>query len=527
MNMLMGWWDTNPEANIAIATGKRSGVIVIDVDAGHGGEESLSELIRQHGDLPQTPTVKTGGGGRHIFFAHPGIEIRNSTSRLAPGIDVRGDGGYVVTAPSIHPSGNAYKWIVKPSETPLAPLPEWIVEKLKDTPQINVPVISNGVIANGTRNNTLTSLAGSMRKRGFDEDAIFSALMVHNKKYCSPPLSDGDVLVIARSISRYEPQAVTEKPLYETADVIEQLEAEIIERQRNPVDVWGIHYAWPFLSMVTGGKQKGELIILAGEPGVGKSWWAHQDAMYTAIGNPDLKIYPTPVLVWSGEMPQKQVFRRMFQMLGVPKRRMLTGNMSDTDWQIFREAKAILMNSPLYISDIPLDLKDLRSLLEREIREHGIEQAVFDYDWLINAPGDSEIQTSQNISRACKQLARELNISLILISSVNKMGMDTTSENVSKSNVSGSGKKLHDADIIYVMTKFNKSKNADMSILPEDYDNIATLHISKGRELDFHVPNKAINYMREKNNPKFRELKDMSKREIIPSWLDRADMGDD
>jgi hypothetical protein len=77
------------------------------------------------------------------------------------------------------------------------------------------------------------------------------------------------------------------------------------------------------------------------------------------------------------------------------------------------------------------------------------------------------------------------------------------------------------------MTKFNKSKNADMSILPEDYDNIATLHISKGRELDYHVPNKAINYKREKNSPKFRELKDMDKKEIIPSWLERADMGDD
>jgi replicative DNA helicase len=524
--MIMGWWEYQPDANVGIMTGKKSGITVIDVDAAHGGYESMAELINQHGQLPHTPIAQTGGGGEHIFFQYA-EGTRNSTGRIAPGIDVRSEGGYVVGAGSIHPSGNPYKWIVKPSETPLAPLPEWIIESLKDTPQINVPVISNGVIANGTRNNTLTSLAGSMRKRGFDEDAIFSALMLHNQKYCSPPLSDGDVLVIARSISRYEPQAVTSKPLFETADVIEQLEAEIIERQRNPVDVWGIHYAWPFLSLVTGGKQKGELIILAGEPGVGKSWWAHQDAMFTAIGNPDLKIPPTPVLVWSGEMPQKQVFRRMFQMLGVPKRRMLTGNMSEVDWQIFREAKAILMNSPLYVSDIPLDLKDLSPLLEREIQEHGIEQAVFDYDWLINAPGDSEIQTSQNISRACKQLSRELNISLILISSVNKMGMDTTSENVSKSNVSGSGKKLHDADIIYVMTKFNKSKNADMSILPEDYDNIATLHISKGRELDYHVPNKAINYKREKNSPKFRELKDMDKKEIIPSWLDRADMGDD
>jgi replicative DNA helicase len=303
--------------------------------------------------------------------------------------------------------------------------------------------------------------------------------------------------------------------------VIDNLEADIIERQKNPVDVWGIHYAWKFLSRVTGGKQKGELIILAGEPGVGKSWFAHQDALFTALGNPSENIPSTPVLVWSGEMARKQVFRRMFEMLGVPKRHMLTGNMSGEDWQFFTEAKALIVNSPLFVSDIPLDLQDVRQLLEREIGEHGVEQAVFDYDWLINAPGKDEIQTSQNTSRLLKQLARELNISIVLVSSVNKMGMDTTSGNITKSNVSGSGKKLHDADVIYILTKFNEKKNSDLSISVTDYDKVATLHISKGRELDYHVPNKAINYMRETPNPKFKELK---KENELPAWMTRKDI---
>ncbi len=533
-NMLVGWWDIQPDANIGIACGKRSGIVVLDVDADHGGYESMAALIEQHGQFPETPVAKTGGGGEHIFFAHPGIEIRNSAGRIGPGLDIRGDGGYVVAAPSIHPNGIAYEWIVSPERVQFAPMPQWMIEALKDTPASATPVSSNGLVANGSRNNTLTQLAGVMRRKGMSEDAMFAALQIHNREKCSPPLTDGEVLVIARSIARYTPkdEPKTEQPLPSAGCVLEQLEAEIVEREKNPVDVWGIHYAWPFLSLVTGGKQKGELIILAGEPGVGKSWWAHQDAMITAIGRPEQNIPEIPTLVWSGEMSCQQVYRRMVDMLGVPKRHMLTGRMSGLDWQHFREAKAILMSSPLFVSDMPLDLKDIEPLLEREIGEHGIENVVFDYDWLINAPGDGEIQTSQNISRTCKQLARKYNVAFILVSSVNKMGMDTVSSTVSKANVSGSGKKLHDADVIYIMTKFDEKKNTDLTLTPQrygfkDYTFISTLHVSKGRELDYHIPNKAINYRREVDNPRFIEMKDVTKESEIPDWLKRKDIGDD
>jgi len=81
-NMLVGWWDNFPDANIGIACGKRSGIVVLDVDAGHGGYDSLTKLIDQYGPLPETPVSKTGSGGEHVFFKHPGIEIRNSASKL-------------------------------------------------------------------------------------------------------------------------------------------------------------------------------------------------------------------------------------------------------------------------------------------------------------------------------------------------------------------------------------------------------------------------------------------------------------
>ena len=524
-NMLIGWWDTTPAANIGIACGKRSGIVVIDIDVDHDGYESLAELIAIHGKLPDTPVSKTGSGGEHIFFKHPGIEIHNSAGKLGKGIDVRGDGGYVVAPPSRHPNGNYYEWVVKPSQ-PLADMPAWMIELLQERNVVTEPQPGTGHILSGERNNALTKMAGAMRRKGFDEDAIFAALQIHNRDRCNPPLTDGEVLQIARSVTRYEPQ---DEPKIIPAlpgawDVIDNLEADIIERQRNPRDVWGIHYAWRYLSLVTGGKQKGELTILAGEPGVGKSYWAHQDFLYGALGNPKLHIPSTPSLVWCGEMGRKQVYRRFFEMLGVPKRHMLTGNMSNIDWEFFNEAKALIVNSPIYVSDAPLDLNDVRGLLEREIGEHGIEQALFDYDWLINAPGRDEIQTSQNISRLLKQLARELNISITLISSVNKTGMDTGSATVTKANVSGSGKKLHDADVIYILTKFNESKNNDLEIAPGDYSRIATLHISKGREMDYHLPNGTINYIRETPNPRFKEMKDLNKPGALPDWITRKDL---
>lgn len=524
--MLNGWFDNYPEANIGIACGKRSGIIVLDIDAAHGGYESLTELIIKYGKLPETPVSKTGNGGEHILFKHPGIEIRNSAGKLGKGLDIRGDGGYIVAPPSVHPNGNVYEWRVRPSEVELADMPEWMIELLKESPKPESEQ-HTGAVVEGGRNDYLTKMAGAMRRKGFGEDAIFAALQIDNREKCSPPLSDGEVLQIAKSVIRYDPEDVpqVERPLPNSLHVIELLEMETRERERDPKEVWGIHYVFPYLSLLTGGKQKGELIYGAGEPGVGKSWFFHQDALFTAIGNPSRKIPETPVLLWSGEMKRKQVYRRFFEMLGVPKRAMLTGQMTEKHrvtgeyidhWETFEEAKAIIMNSPIYVADMMLDLKDIRAMLEREIGNHGIQQAVFDYDWLINAPGQGEIEQSQNISRSMKQIANDLDISIILISSVNKMGMGQSSENVTKANLSGSGKKLHDADVIYILTKFNEKKNTDLSIAPSDYWKITTLHIEKAREMDFNLPGGFINYMRETPNPKFREMKSTNDK---PSWM--------
>jgi hypothetical protein len=104
------WWAANPAYNVAIATGAASGFFVLDVDAPEGFR-SAATLTMQYGSLPHTMTQRTGGGGwQHLYAMPKGLRIGNSAGRLGAGLDVRGNGGYVVVAPSVHPSGKAYEW---------------------------------------------------------------------------------------------------------------------------------------------------------------------------------------------------------------------------------------------------------------------------------------------------------------------------------------------------------------------------------------------------------------------------------
>ena len=125
-------WRLDARANIAIATGAESGLVVVDVDPRSGGDETLAALERRLGPLPATPRVDTGGGGWHIYVAHPGHAVRGT---LGGGIDIKSDGGYVVAPPSGHASGGAYTWHpgLTPMDVPLAELPaEWRLALFSD-----------------------------------------------------------------------------------------------------------------------------------------------------------------------------------------------------------------------------------------------------------------------------------------------------------------------------------------------------------------------------------------------------------
>ena len=121
------WWDRWPDANLGVPTGERSGLLVLDIDPGTGGLESLAALERAYGTLPKTAKTRTGCGGVHIFFGYPAAEeVRNSAGKLGPGLDVRGEGGYVIVPPSR--TRGVYEWL---DRTPLAQ-PSWLLECLRE-----------------------------------------------------------------------------------------------------------------------------------------------------------------------------------------------------------------------------------------------------------------------------------------------------------------------------------------------------------------------------------------------------------
>jgi hypothetical protein len=204
---LAQWFARWPGANIGVVTGEISNLIVLDVDPRHGGDDSLAALEQRFGVLPDTAEARTGGGGRHLYFAHPGGLVPNRAG-LAQGIDLRGDGGYVVAPPSRHPSGESYTWATgrSPDETGPAALPRWLLfahrgprtrRSLADWRLL----VREGV-AEGERNTTIASLTGHLLWHGVDAQIALELMLAWNRTRCRPPLADDEVARVVASIAK-------------------------------------------------------------------------------------------------------------------------------------------------------------------------------------------------------------------------------------------------------------------------------------------------------------------------------------
>lgn len=207
-NTIRAWYARATAANnIAIVTGAASGLVIVDAD-GPEGLDSLTTLLGCDPRWLETPRVKTGKGW-HVYFRHPGGAVRNFVKKL-PGVDLRADSGYVVAPPSRHASGAAYQWSegFSPDDVPLADMPAELraLCESQPSPRASVGETPTGdPIPDGARDNTLTSLGGTMRRRGMTYEAILAALYEENQRRCVPPLPDMDVMRIAKSVARYEP----------------------------------------------------------------------------------------------------------------------------------------------------------------------------------------------------------------------------------------------------------------------------------------------------------------------------------
>jgi DNA-binding transcriptional ArsR family regulator len=190
---VLAWWKRWPTANVAVRTGVQSGLVVLDVDAG-GGAGSLRRLEVERGKLPATAEALTGGGGRHYLFRHPGQEVRNSAGKLGTGIDVRGDGGYIVAPPSVHESGRVYRWI-RPLEKGIAECPPWLLEDAEKRRNGPAPKLDE-IIPEGKRREAMLSVAGKLKHSGLTGTEILPTLRELNRR-CRPPLDERELESVA------------------------------------------------------------------------------------------------------------------------------------------------------------------------------------------------------------------------------------------------------------------------------------------------------------------------------------------
>jgi hypothetical protein len=256
------WWERWPDANVAVRTGRESGLVVIDAD-GEEGHASLRGLEREHGELPRTLSTVTPRLGGHRYFAHPGGEVRSSAGRLGEGLDVRADGAYIVVPPSVGGNGRSYE---VDEAAPVAPLPQWLEGLLTGAPSGPDPAGSadpvGEAIPKGERDATLASLAGSMRRRGMGHEEILAALRVTNRERCKPPKLDRDLERIATSVGRYEPADVRGAS---AEDGGTDGDRKLQRRPMAAVEARPVTWLWKGLVPL------GTVTVLAGLEGLGKS----------------------------------------------------------------------------------------------------------------------------------------------------------------------------------------------------------------------------------------------------------------
>jgi hypothetical protein len=216
-DQIRAWWARWEDANIGIVTGRVSGIVVLDIDPAHGGEDSVEELEQRFGPFEDTITSLTGGGGRHLIYAHPGVDMRGGSNYL-PGIDIRADGGLIIAPPSLHASGRSYVWEASSEawDTTAAPMPRAMAtliaerpavigERVGGRPRFDIADMLGRAIPEGDRDETLIRIAGYyVAKTPGDSATPLARVLEVNKLQCKPPLPESQVHKVVNSALRRE-----------------------------------------------------------------------------------------------------------------------------------------------------------------------------------------------------------------------------------------------------------------------------------------------------------------------------------
>ena len=259
------WWQKYPDANVGFVTGKVSNLTVVDIDTSKDGKR-----LGKHDDLPATRAVRTGSGGLHFYYKYyPGIK---NDSRVRDLCDIRNDGGVIVMPPSIHKSGEVYRFINK---LPVAPFPSALFG-------MQMPTGMDQPVFEGQRDKMAVSILGRLFRMSPDtkHDDIWERIKAWNDALVRPPLSEEQLRKCFNSALRMHLQ---NDPIVKES-VIRELNIEAamdrMDAQRNyrePEKVLSYGYDW--LDEKLTGIMPGNLIVIGGESGTGKTTFATKIAL--------------------------------------------------------------------------------------------------------------------------------------------------------------------------------------------------------------------------------------------------------
>lgn len=323
------WCKQSPDANIAIATGETSGIVVVDIDSPKGGDNSLLEMEQSLGKLPPTVTAETGGGGLHLYFRYPRDRKITSRSAWRAGIDIKSDGGYVIAPPSRHRSGGTYRFAegLAPGQIELAELPGPWLETLpqKTTKKIAQPqrrernapaddsqaellkrarayVAKAEPATEGSRNDSAFRLAGHVAAICGDDgfalckENIFTLMSEWNSR-CNPPLGERELRTcVASALKSGTPRPLKER--FDGSEFGEPSSKRVSQSSAAPIlklSLAELCVAYPHLHppVIDGLLREGETCNLISYSKVGKSWLAYSMLVSVISGTPWLGRFRT------------------------------------------------------------------------------------------------------------------------------------------------------------------------------------------------------------------------------------------
>ena len=408
-NMLIKWWTINPDYNIGIATGKVSGIVVLDIDKPDLEYKGL-----------KTPNSKTGGGGRHYFFKYN--EKVKTCVGLFDKVDVRADGGYVIVPPS--ETDGIYEWVDSPTKVKLAEAPEYMVKEEK---KLADPIPEK--IPQGQRNEILTSLAGSMRRRGASPGAIYLALSEENKK-CDPPLPETHLKVIADSVGRYTPEQEIvvdkDKDYWDwEAYVDESMEV------KSKMDASKVcEYHIPYLQDALTGIAPSELVVIGADAGSGKTKLAMDIGLHNASKGKRVALFALEGDRY--EIAHREIYRRMCIALRKQGRSTPTYNQyifntcpecADVEAMVCERVKKDYQDRLLiYTRRNPLDKHSVVKHLAAIHDE--VDMVIIDHLHYFEFLSGLEHSEITDIMKQVKMLTDKYRIPIVLVSHLRKKGKD-------------------------------------------------------------------------------------------------------